>query len=374
VETQGEQETASLSFDNDFKYKETVEIKEDGKIVSDRLIEIESIDLKTPEKLLAAHGFDPEKWVLVNAINNYWNGMRPKDMGLITLYQSKIIVRPKVQSDLSLNDIDEFFKNYEPKNYSVYSGTYQYRTGGLVLEIDLADAHVGNESLSFEELEKRIVNLIKEIKFRCAGLNFEKIYLVQLGDVLHFDSYSRQTTSGTQVTYGSTFHTMFENAMKLLIWVIEELSTISKVEVINIYGNHDRINSYTLAKTLEAYFRNNKDVVIDACPDVRKFRKIGVSSVAFIHGDMPKSNLYSTFQKEARKLYGETTYSEIHAGHIHHDHSLEKDGMIIRYVPSVTVPDEWHKLNGYTGAKQGTHCFLWDLEKGLTDIWIIGVH
>jgi hypothetical protein len=352
-------------------YRETVEIKEDGKIHSDRLIQIESMDLRTPEKLLNAHGFDPEKWVLVNAINNYWNGMRPKDAGLVTLYQSKIIVKPKIQNDLSFEDINSFFENFVPKTFSPLSEIRQYQDGGLVLEIDLADAHVGNESLPFDELKQRIVNLITEVKSRCKGLLFEKIYLVQLGDVCHFDSYGRTTTSGTQVTYSSGFHEMFDNALDLMIWVINELSSISKLEVINIYGNHDKINSYTLAKTLEAYFRNNENVLIDATHEIRKFRKFGVSSVSFIHGDMPKSNIYSTFQKEARKLFGETLYSEQHLGHLHHEVSLEKDGVISRWLPSITIPDEWHKASGYTGAKQGTHCFVWNLQKGLSDIWMI---
>lgn len=278
----------------------------------------------------------------------------------------------KIQEDgISLEKIDEFFKNIDLKQAKKFSETRQYKDGGLVLEIDLADVHVGNESLSFDELRNRVVNLISEIKHRSVGLTFEKIYLVQLGDILHFDNFGRQTTSGTHVTYGMNFHTMFESAMELMIWVIEELSSISKVEVINIYGNHDKINSYTLAKAIDAYFRMNKDVVIDATPNIRKFRKIGVSSVAFLHGDMPKSNIYDVFQKEARKLFGETLYSELHLGHLHHEISLEKSGVIVRYVPSITIPDEWHRANGYTGAKQGTHCFLWDLEKGLKNIWII---
>lgn len=360
--------------EEDFFYRETVETKEDGRIYSDRLIEIESLDLKNPEKLLKAHGFDPSEWVLVSSINNYWNGLRPKDRGKVTLYQSKILVRPKIQTDLTFSDIDKFFSEFTPASFSKFSDLRQYKSGGLVLEFDLADAHVGNESLPFEDLKQRVVNLVYEIKDRCKGLLIEKIYLVQLGDIFHFDNYARQTTGGTQVTYGSGFHNMYTSGMELMIWVIEELLKISKVEVISIYGNHDKINSYTLAKTIEAYFRNNENVVVDTCPDDRKFRKIGVSSVAFVHGDMPKSNIHDTFQKEARKLFGETIYSEIHLGHLHHEISLEKSGVILRYLPSITVPDEWHKKNGYTGSKQGTHCFLWDLERGLTDIWMIPVH
>jgi len=85
----------------------SLKIEEDGSQVSDRLILISENDSKNPDFLLNAHGYDPEYWVLVNAISNFWNGMRPKDMGLATLRQSKITVRPKTEGDFSFGDIGQ---------------------------------------------------------------------------------------------------------------------------------------------------------------------------------------------------------------------------------------------------------------------------
>ncbi len=278
----------------------------------------------------------------------------------------------KETNEISFSEIDSFFENIKTKELpQIQSSSRQYKPGGLVLEIALADVHVGNESISFDELQKRVVGLVDEIKRKTKGLVLEKILLVQLGDIFHFDTYGRTTTAGTLITYGSNQTTMFDNGVNLMIWVIQELSSISKVELVNIYGNHDKSSAYMLGKTLEAYFRSDENVIIDTAPAMRKFRKIGVSSVAFVHGDMPKNNIYDIFQKEAREVFGETKYSEIHLGHLHHEISLEKSGVILRWLPSITIPDQWHKDNGYTGAKQGTQCFLWDKETGSCDIWTI---
>lgn len=355
-------------------YKNTTKINEDGTQFSDRLIMISENDSKNPKLLLELHGYDSDEWVLVNAISNFWNGMRPKDAGLVTLHQSKILVRPKLDSDITLDDINKFFNNLdETKIPNIKSEVRQYKSGGLILEIDFADGHIGNESLTFEQVKSRIVRVIEEVKRRSKGLLLEKIVLVQLGDIFHMDTYNRTTTSGTQMTYGTNPNTMFDNGIELMVWMIQQLSEITKVEVINIYGNHDKLTSFMLARVLEAYFKTDKNVEIDAKHDARKFRKFGVTSVGFVHGDLPKNNIYDIFQKEARKLFGETLYSELHIGHLHHDHSLEKSGVISRWLPSITTPDEYHLSNGYTGAKQGVQCFLWDLENGLESIWMIPV-
>lgn len=354
------------------EYKETVEIKEDGSQISQKLIWMFEEDSKSKEFVLNAHGYDPEEWELVNAISNMWHMQRPKDQGLRTLFQSKITVKPKSESGLKLSDIDDFFLNYHPKKFSQPSEIRQYKKGGLTLEAILADIHVANESLSFDGLKSRIQRVVSEIKRRTIGLQLEEIILAQLGDVFHFDNYQRQTTSGTQVTSTGTYPEMFDKGVELMIWVIDELSSITKVRMINIYGNHDKVTSYALAKTLDAYYRNNENVFIDTTHGVVKYIEIGVNSIALVHGDMPKSNIYDTFTKDdGREIFGRTKYSEIHVGHLHHEISIDKHGVITRWLPSITVPDQWHVANGYRGAKQGTQCFLWDSVNGQEAIWMI---
>ncbi len=359
--------------EDELQYKETVEIKSDGSQVSDKLIWMFEHESKSKEFVLNAHGYDPEQWDLVIAISNMWHGMRPKDKGLRTLFQSKITVKPKVESGLTLSAIDKYFEEFSPQRLSKFSEPRQYKLGSLVLEAILADIHVANESLSHNELIERVRHVVFEIKRRTVGLQLEEIILVQLGDIFHFDGYGRQTTSGTQVTSNGNYQDMFDKGVDLMIWVLDELSLITKVKMVNLFGNHDKVTSYALARTLGAYYKDNPNVIIDTTHDVIKFIEIGVNGVALIHGDMPKQNIYNVFStdKAGRELFGRTTYFENHVGHLHHEISLDKNGVITRWIPSITTPDEWHLANGYRGAKQGTQCFLWDKLNGLESTWTI---
>lgn len=72
----------------------STEIKADGtqtNLIKLRMTEEQS---KNPDYVLQAHGYDPENWELVQATNNIWEQNNQVD-GLIQLYQSKIVVKPK---------------------------------------------------------------------------------------------------------------------------------------------------------------------------------------------------------------------------------------------------------------------------------------
>ena len=72
----------------------STEIKSDGtqtNLIKLRMTEEQS---KNPDYVLQAHGYDPENWELVQATNNIWEQNNQVD-GLIQLYQSKIVVKPR---------------------------------------------------------------------------------------------------------------------------------------------------------------------------------------------------------------------------------------------------------------------------------------
>lgn len=350
---------------------ETLDYLADGSIVSQKLIQISAQQLKSQAWLLTAHGFDPKEWKIVSAKNNLWNGMRPDDKGLIGLYQSKITVAP-CSVGLSLSDVDKFFQTFSSEKMSKTVHPKRYNQNGYVVEIALADIHVGNGNApkGTPSISEKVDAVITDVIFRAKDLPISKIVLVQLGDILHYDTYKRTTTSGTQITSGdNTNASIFDEAAAIMISAIDRLQEVAPVEVIGIYGNHDRVSSYTLMKSIEFYYRNNVNVLVDAGHNPKKFRKFGNNLVFWQHGDMPKKNVRDLIFKEARKEFGETKFAEIHLGNFHHQQTLEEGGVIIRYLPSITHTDEWHESQGYTGAIQTTVSFLWDLEYGLKEMW-----
>ncbi len=375
LETESEASDDEKKEEAKHKVEESTSYDERGNvkfISSNRVILMHEEDKKDPTFVLTAHGFDPEQWILVSCLNNYWQGLRPEDAGSATLYQSKITVKPIVEKEITLSDIDHFFSNLKYENISVQKSFHSKNDDGLILEVNLADVHVGNDVVTYEELEKRISYLLEDLKLKIIKYNFKKIVVAEIGDILHFDTYNKTTTSGTHIGTKDTPYEMFDNGAKLIIWFLEELSNVCPVEFISISGNHDRFISYALAKSIEFYFKNNKNLSFDNGHEDRKYRIFGNTVVGWGHGDMGYKNMKNILQTEAREEYGKTSFAEMHVGHIHHELVKDEGSVIVRFLSSITSPDSWHKKEGYIGAKQGTMSFVWGKD-GLKEIWYTGL-
>lgn len=356
-------ETAT-SFDNEGNVKF---------ISSRRLIEMDAEQEKDVNFVLEAHGFKPSEWTLVNVLNNYWQTPRPKDAGAATLFQSKVTVKPKEASNkLTIEDIDKYFAMFNSPVSSVPYILHKQKNTGKVLEINLADIHVGNDRLSFQEVRERLEHVFYDISFKLSKYDFEKVIVVEIGDILHFDTFGKTTTSGTNIDTKNTSYEIFDAGADLMIWFLENLSNLLPVEYIKLNGNHDRVMGYGLAKSIEFYFRNNPNIKFDNSHKERKYRVIGNTVVGWCHGDISYKNLKNVLQTEARKEYGITDFAEMHVGHVHHELVKDEGSVIVRYLSSLTAPDTWHVKEGYVGAKQGAMSFVWS-NNGLEEIWYTGV-
>lgn len=363
----------SVSEDNYVKSPhETLELKQNGEVISDKLIEIGELDLKDPTKVLLAHGFDPNEWVIIAYRHNLWHA--PVPGGQQTMYQSRVNVRPRHEDDITFADIDRFFSSFSPPKKSELYTPSHYSEDGDVLEICLADLHIDRKVYKEDKrVEQKMEETIADIIGRMPS-KLSKIYFVPLGDTLDYDTYKYTTTSGTQqYSKGQHPYTAFDTNISLFIKAIDTLSQYAPVEAIFIPGNHDRTYSYMAMKALEMYYISNPNVSVDTTHDMRKYRKIGTSLVGWAHGDMLKSHAHTWIQNEARKEWGDTKYAEVHAGHYHTQTTQEKDGVILRYLPSTTDPSLWEAENGYMGNTRSTASFLWSKDRGLRAMWFTNV-
>ena len=100
-------------------YKEVSEYKSDGSHISDKLIRLTEQDLKNPNKVLEAHGFDASEWELTNARHSMWNQSTDK-----TLHSSRITVKPKVNGFNIEKVIEKTMSNIKPykRNVKVENG------------------------------------------------------------------------------------------------------------------------------------------------------------------------------------------------------------------------------------------------------------
>ena len=353
-------------------YNEASELKQDGTYYSDKLVEMSEEDKRSPKRMLELHNLNPDLWEVYLVRNNLWHSQRKNDQGRLLLYQSRLTAKPKQNKSITFEDVDNFFENHK---YQSKINLKKYKDiNAKVLEIDIADLHNGKlPYLNDDTVQDDFYYTLSEIINRTKGKNISKIYFTPMGDTSNFDSINGTTTSGTPVSNNKTLQTVFDETTTMFIDAIEQLSNIAEVEVLHIPGNHDLGFSYYLVKSLEMYFRKHNGVKIDTDHKIRKFKVIGNTLLGIGHGQISKANSGGWLQVEAREEWGKTKYSEIHYGHIHSQNTTEKNGTIVRYLPSMSPTDNWHYEKGFVGAVRSTCCFLWDLEKGLEEQWYINI-
>lgn len=352
-------------------YKSESSINKDGTLTSDKLIAIKEDDLKNPNSLLKAHGFDIKDWELVSARNNIWNVYSKQD-GIQELYSSKIVVKPR--TDISLDEIEEFYKNLVNTYSSPTVNKYSPKEG-LLFELPIMDLHLGKFSSSDivkDEYNTQIARdcfnrVIDECIGRLKNVSIEKIIFPVGQDYFHFDTVGTTTTGGTPQDSDRKHQTLFKDGVMLLIDGISKLSTELKVpiEVFCVPGNHDFLTSYHAVMSLWCYFNNNENVTVDLSTSPRKYIEFGKCLIGYSHGEKEKKRIEKLMQVEAAESWGRTKFREFHLGHLHSEYVSEDGGIIIRNLSSVTGTDAWHHNCGYIGAIRKCTCFLWDKECGL---------
>jgi len=344
--------------------------------------------IKTKEDVIKEFGIDVTKWRIEKFVvrtDEAWRKDRKvqwkvtdgkvthgdvDDSGKILLVPlTRVEVRfvPITIDDISFSDIVNMITK---KTYitPLVTKSYKYDKSDEVLEIDVCDLHFGSDANHSPEtqFERSISDVISRIGDR----KFSKIYLVLLADIFHYDTFLKTTTAGTIVsTDGLSAYDIFDLGINSFVRVISKLSEIAPIEVPYIGGNHDRMSGYYLVRTLEAFFKDNKNVSFDSKHKTRKYRVIGNSLVGWMHGDIPKGRATDWLQVEAREEWGKTRYSEIHAGNYHHQEGKEGGGTVLRYLPALTNVDQWHYDKGFVGAVRSMTSFVWHKELGLREIW-----
>ena len=350
-------------------------INKDGTYSSNRLLVMNETESKDPDFILKAHGFDTTCWKIVSARNNIRQVISKQD-GVVTLYASFITVKPIV--DLTLSQIEEFYCELLKKHPSPKVKRLQSCEDGYLLEIPIEDVHFGKLSLAEDVAEPYNYNLAKErfdyiiddIIQNVSGMNIEKIIFPIGSDFFHIDNNNFTTTAGTKQNSDLSPQLIFKYGLECLIENIIKLSTIAPVEVFCINGNHDFLSSYHAICSLQCYFHNNENVIVNTDTSPRKYIEFGQCLIGFSHGDKEKKRIEGLMQIEAREAWGRTKFHEFHLGHLHSEHTRELNGVIIRNLSSFTGTDLWHHTSGYVGAVKKCQSFIWDKNNGLKQILI----
>lgn len=201
-------------------------------------------------------------------------------------------------------------------------------------------------------------------------LPIKKIMFVVGQDALHADNLVGQTTYGTWMEVADSQRRAVDSLCDALVFVIEQFAQIAPTEVIAVESNHDRYSVYWLGKFLSAWFKDHPHVSVDSSPGPRKYYRFGKVLLGLDHGDKQKpADLALTMAVEAPEDWAKTKYREFLRGHFHRQTNMfhqvvEEKGVVVRVLPALCPPDEWHKQRGFIGNHRAADALFYHYEHG----------
>jgi hypothetical protein len=320
------------------KYKETHEILADGSHKSDKLLVMSAEDEKDVNYLLRAHGFDVDEWELVSARNNIWNTYSKQD-GVMTLYASKITVKPK-SKDNSFVKLIEVITSQKPFKVKL---NQKQLIEHYLLEIAPTDTHFGIST--YEDYIPNQERIIRRIRLR----HWEQIVIPIGNDLFDNDDFRGRTSSGREIQKVD-MDLAWNDAQKFYYSIIEEaMKHSNKVKVIYVKGNHDESMSWAFVKNIVTKF---PDIDYDDRFKEHKAHVFHDVFLGFTHGDKNRKNLANVFNAKYRMQIAKAKVREIHIGHLHGEDSKDDYGIMVRTLPTQNKEDEWHDENGYVGKNK----------------------
>lgn len=263
----------------------------------------------------------------------------------------------------------EEMKAYAPK-YPVIK--YPKIKDGHCLVVDPADIHIGklckafesgdeyNHKIAIDRVKSGVMGLLQKAK----GWPIDQIVLIMGNDILHTDNAKSTTTSGTVQDSELMWWDAFGIGKRLLIDIIEMLLTVAPVHVQYDPSNHDYVSGFMLAQTIEAWFRNAKNISFNVSPAHRKYFRYGKNGIGSTHADGAKLTDLALLMAHEFEFWQECKHRYIYCHHIHHKFSKDFMSVTVEYLRSPSGTDSWHHRNGYQHAPKAVEGFVHHKEHG----------
>jgi hypothetical protein len=313
-----------------------------------------SYEPKSPEEIVELLNIDTTQWKL----SQYWN----KQMGdhwRVSALVTKI-------KDLPETFIEELLENWKPKTYKLPKTNISKVNKDVVCGVlSLQDIHFGKEGN--ETVDKDFEDTIKNLMRRAAPSHYiENLYFVIGGDLINMDTFGGTTTGGTPVDNCMSSTEAYIQAFNAMHWAINYVKAFcSKITVVYIPGNHDRLSSFHLVHALSKSI-DSDEIEWDIKYEERKVHVYYNNFNAFEHGDKSSKNNPLIYASEYPEQWGITINRTLFKGHIHTDKKVEyltsneTAGFIEKTLPSLGKTDYYHYSNKYTGNRRSGKLELQD--------------
>lgn len=260
----------------------------------------------------------------------------------------------------------KYIPHIKPKKYLLEISLYDHHFGKLAWEPET------NNTYDLKIAKELYVNAVSDLLRKTSAYQLDEILLVIGQDFLNINNEAGTTERGTEQDCDSRLGKIIDVATNSLHDAIKEMLEYSRVKILWVPGNHDRLTSYTICKILEAYYKNDERIVFDVGWNTRKYVEFGKVLIGYTHGhDEKKGSLPLIMAGEVPELWGRTKYREIHTGHFHtrkqtnYNSNDTIHGIPVKVLGSLTATDAWHYRKGFVNNIRHAECFLWDSENGL---------
>ncbi|BAX73125.1 hypothetical protein [Leuconostoc mesenteroides] len=333
----------------DVKRGTEIVINKDGSTTSTTTIEnMNREKAKDVDFVLRAHGFDPEDWDIVSAKSNFWQ-QNSVEKGLIDLCQSKITVKPKVDNELTPQDIADLFKN-DIIPYKVKQTSHNAHN----LVVPLPDMHFGITTL--EDVKSHLNKLLGIL-----NKGYKTIVIEQLGDLFHSSQmWSSQTMRGTMLDEVDMVQAIEDAKQFFDILVPVCLNNSTSVYIKQMAGNHSGNMEYVFMEYLKAKY---PQVVIKNNIKYRDAYLLDNVGIMIAHGDLAPKNLPMLMANEFGGVWSLSHSKEIHKGHFHKEKTVDEGGVISRQLGTVKPNDKYEISNGWTLSKKELYALEYDSDK-----------
>lgn len=250
-----------------------------------------------------------------------------------------------------------------------------------MLEVSVFDAHFGKlcwgeetgTNYDLKIAEQVYKQAVQDLNAKTQSFNVDKILFPIGSDFFHVNNPNNTTAKGTPQDADERLKKIFQVGHMAIVHCLDELSARAPVHVTWVPGNHDPDVSWYLAKTIEAWYRNNPNITVDATPTARKYIKYGMCLLGITHGNEEKhADLPTLMAQEAAQDWAATDggHREWHVGHLHkrkETRFIAGDthvGVPVKILPSLSGTDAWHYRKGYVKAKRAADAYLWSFKDG----------
>lgn len=179
----------------------------------------------------------------------------------------------------------------------------------------------------------------------------EQALLVNLGDLLHYDSMMPVTSrSGNMLDADGRYNKMIRVATEVMVQLVESaLTKHRRVHVISAIGNHDETGAQWMALLLEQRYLRDKRVTVDTSPSVFNYYRFGQNFIGVHHGHTVKKidALPAVMATDRPKDWGECSNRLWFTGHVHHEAVREFPGCIVETFGTLATPDAYAMAGGW---------------------------